>query len=211
MGTDPVSTENLLRLAAQGDRGAVDDLLAAHRRRLRQVVAVRLDRRLLGRVDASDVVQDSLLEASRRLPEYLSRPAVPFFVWLRELAQQRVIQLYRHHVRARCRSIEQERAGGLPLSEESVMLLADQLAYSGTSPSGRMRREETRAQARAALARLASSDREVLVLRHLEQLSTREIAAILEISEPAVRHRQRKAMQRLTKLLRDDGTEAESK
>lgn len=91
------------------------------------------------------------------------------------------------------------------------MLLADQLAYSGTSPSGRMRREETRDQARAALARLASSDQEVLVLRHLEQLSTREIASILEISEPAVRHRQRKAMQRLTKLLRDDGTEAESK
>lgn len=211
MGTDPVSTENLLRLAADGDRSALDDLLAVHRERLRKVVAVRLDRRLLSRVDASDVVQDSLLEASRRLPEYLSRPAVPFFVWLRELARQRVIQLYRHHVRARCRSIEQERAGGLPLSEESVMLLADQLAYSGTSPSGRMRREETRAQARAALARLASSDREVLVLRHLEQLSTREIAAILEISEPAVRHRQRKAMQRLTKLLRDDGAEAESK
>ncbi len=90
------------------------------------------------------------------------------------------------------------------------MLLADRLAYSGTTPSGRMRREETRSQARAALARLAPDDQEVLVLRHLEQLSTREIAAILEISEPAVRHRQRRALERLTKLLRRDVPEREN-
>ena len=194
MDADDASAEDRLRRAAGGDRKAMDDLLAAHRGRLRQVVAVRLDRRLASRVDASDVVQESLMEASRRLPEYL-KPAVPFFVWLRGLAWQRLAQLYRHHVLARCRSVEQERAGGIPLSEESVMLLAERLAFSGTTPSGRMKREETRSQARAAMARLAQSDQEVLVLRHLEQLSTREIAAILEISEPAVRHRLRKALE----------------
>ncbi|MBC8874930.1 MAG: sigma-70 family RNA polymerase sigma factor [Planctomycetes bacterium] len=207
MTADDNSTEEWLRRAALGDRRALDELLAAHRSRLRRIVAVRLDRRLTGRIDASDVVQDSLLEATQRLPEYLSRQEVPFFVWLRQLAWQRVAQLYRHHVEAQCRSVEREAAEGVPLSEESAMVLADRLAMSGTSPSGRLRREELRTQVRSALARLAPNDQEVLVLRHLEQLSTREISAILQISEPAVRHRQRRALERLTKLLRSTSEE----
>lgn len=207
MTADDDSTEERLLRAARGDRQALDELLAAHRSRLRQIVAVRLDKRLASRIDASDVVQDSLLEASERLPEYLSAPEVPFFVWLRQLAWQRVAQLYRYHVEAQCRSVEKEAADGVPLSDESVMVLADRLAMSGTSPSGRLRREELRTQVRRALARLAPNDQEVLVLRHLEQLSTREISAVLKISEPAVRHRQRRALERLTKLLRSTSEE----
>jgi len=194
------STEKDLERAVRGEPGAVGDLLARHRARLRQVVAVRLDERLAARVDASDVVQDTLLEAAKRMPEYLASQRVPFFVWLRQLAWQRLAQLYRYHVLAQCRSVEREVPGYLPLSEESVMLLADRFA-AGTSPSARLRQEELRQRVRAALDRLAPHDREVLVLRHLEQLSTHEISVILNISEPAVRYRQRRALERLAALL----------
>jgi RNA polymerase sigma-70 factor (ECF subfamily) len=190
-----------IRLAAAGDRNAMDELLAAHRSRLRQVVAVRLDGRMARRIDASDVVQESLMEASRRLPEYQDQGTVPFFVWLRQLAWQRLAQLYRFHCRAQRRSVVRE-VDPLPLSHESVMLFADRLAASGMAPSRRLRRQETQEHVRSVLARMAPADQEVLVLRHLEQLSTREIAAVLKISEPAVRHRQRRALQRLTNSLR---------
>jgi len=190
-----------IRLAAAGDREAMEELMAAHRLRLRQMVAVRLDGRMASRIDASDVVQESLMEATRRLPEYLEQPEVPFFVWLRQLAWQRLAQLYRFHFKAQRRSVEREVAE-IPVSDESMLLFADRLAASGMAPSRHLRRRETQEQVRVALARLAPVDQEVLVLRHFEQLSTKEIAAVLKISEPAVRHRQRRALERLTRELR---------
>ena len=201
MKAEDRAEEERIRLAAAGDREAMEELMAAHRARLRQIVAVRLDGRMASRIDASDVVQESLMEATRRLGEYLDRREVPFFVWLRQLAWQRLAQLYRFHSKAQRRSVERE-VEQIPLSDESVMRFADRLVASGTAPSRRLRRKETQEQVRAALARLAPADEEVLVLRHLEQLSTREIAAVLKISEPAVRHRQRRALQRLTRILR---------
>ena len=201
MSADNGGSGELIRLAAGGDRRAIQELMAANRPRLRQVVAVLLDGRMASRVDASDVVQESLMEATRRLPEYLDAVEVPFFVWLRQLAWQRVAQLYRFHFKAQRRSMYRE-VGQIPLSDESVMRFADRLVDSGTAPSQRLQRKETQEQVRAALARLAPADQEVLVLRHLEQLSTREIAVVLKLSEPAVRHRQRRALERMTQMLR---------
>jgi RNA polymerase sigma-70 factor (ECF subfamily) len=193
--------EERIRLAGEGNREAMEELMAAHRSRLRQIVAVRLDGRMASRIDASDVVQESLMEATRRLREYIDKPEVPFFVWLRQLAWQRLAQLYRFHFKAQRRSVERE-VERISLSDESVTRFADRLAASGMAPSRRMRRKETQDQLRAALARLAPADQEVLVLRHFEQLSTKEIAAVLKISEPAVRHRQRRALERLTQMVR---------
>ena len=201
MSVDDPDTDQLLRRAEGGDRAALDRLLARHRRRLRQMVALRMDRRLAARVDASDVVQEALTEASARLSEYLRVRPAPFYLWLRQLAFDRLIDLSRRHIGAQRRSVRREAARRIPLPDESAVELADRLVASGTSPSVRMEKEELRSRVRAALDRLSESDREVLVLRHLEQLSTREVAVVLGLGEPAVRYRQRRALERLGELL----------
>jgi len=167
------------------------------------MVAVHLDARLAPRVDASDVVQETLMEASRRLPEYLEKRPLPFHLWLRQLAWQRLVDLYRHHVRAQRRSLNQEQAGFLPLADHSANSLAKCLIASGTTPSGRLQEAEERDRVRTALCRLPPADQEVLVLRYLEQLSTAEVSLILGISEAGVRHRQRCALEKVARLLSD--------
>src|SRR5439155_13740395 len=100
MTGDSSETDKLLHCAAQGDKERWGDLLARHRDRLRRMVAFRLDHRLQGRIDPSDVIQEAYLEASARLREYLQNPAMPFFLWLRFLTGQKLLALHRHHLRA---------------------------------------------------------------------------------------------------------------
>lgn len=200
MATDDPNTEELLHRAG-GDPQAMNRLLLQHRDRLRRMVALRMDRRLAARVDASDIVQEVLNEAARKLPGYLQQPRAPFYAWLRQLACQQLLDVYRRHVLAQCRSVRQEGVSMMDLPDESVTALAGRLVSSGTSPSGRAQKQETRQQVRAALARLAPLDREVLTMWYLEQLSVPEMAAIWEITEQAVRHRHRRALERLGELL----------
>jgi RNA polymerase sigma-70 factor (ECF subfamily) len=199
----------LLRAAANGDEAAVPRLLARHRGRLRQMVAVYLDHRLAARVDPSDIVQEALADAARGFPGYLRAPPLPFYPWLRQFARQRLLQLHRRHIGARCRSVEREVPWEVALPDQSADALADRLMANGTSPSRRMMREEQRRRIRAALDRLAERDREILVMRHLEEMSAAEIAAILGISEGAVRVRLLRALTRLRNLLDDGGSEAQ--
>jgi RNA polymerase sigma-70 factor (ECF subfamily) len=189
-------TDLLLRRAAAGDDAARGDLLQRHRGRLKRMVAVRLDPRLAARVDPSDVVQEARAEAAGRLDGYLRDRPLPFYPWLRAIAQQRLLDLRRRHVEAGRRSVarEEERLG---LSDRSALELAERLFARPSSPSARARRHELRERVRAALAGLREADREVLVLRHLEGLPAREIAAVLGISEGAVHTRHVRALQRL--------------
>lgn len=189
-------TEELLRQAAGGDEGARGALLQRHRGRLRRMVAVRMDRRLAARVDPSDVVQEALADAARKLDGYLRERPLPFYPWLRQLAGERLIQLHRRHVRARRRSVTREEAG-LQLSDASILELARRLIDYGSSPSAGLRRQEVQVRVRAALEALPERDREVLVLRHLEQLPPREIASVLGISEGAVYTRHLRALRKL--------------
>ena len=165
-------TEQLLDRAAGGDPAARGTLLVRHRDRLRRMVVVRLDPRLAARVDPSDVVQETLAEADRRLNEYLRDQPLPFYPWLRQLAGERLAAEYRRHVRAARRSVGREE---LPpeLPEGSVLALAERLLDRGTGPSEAARREERRDQVRQALADLPPPEREVLALRYLEELSAR--------------------------------------
>jgi RNA polymerase sigma-70 factor (ECF subfamily) len=207
---DQVSTsEQLLRCAEQGDPLARQQVLMQYQQRLRQMIAVRLDRRLAARIDPSDVVQETLAEAVQQLPAYLRQPPLPLYPWLRQLACKRLTDLYRRHILARKRSVCREEHVAAPLPDESVLDLAGRLLARGSSPSARVRREEARARVRDALGQLSDGDREVLVLRHLEQLSTREIAAILGISEGAVYTRHLRALDRLRCVLGDDFLEDE--
>jgi len=192
-------SEGLLEQAGQGDVRARDQLLALHRDRLRRMVAVHLDRRMAARIDPSDVVQEALADACQQLPRYLRERPLPFYPWLRQLAWNRLVELYRKHVMAQRRSVNREERPALP--DESVLELADRLVGNVSSPSKQIIREEMRQRVRQALVALPERDREVLVMRHLEQLPMAEIAAILGSSEGAVKVRHLRALERLHAIL----------
>jgi RNA polymerase sigma-70 factor, ECF subfamily len=196
MATQPgPDTEELLEAIARGDAEARGQLLERHRPKLRRMVAIRFDRRLAARVDPSDVVQESLAEAAARLPEYIRERPLPFYPWLRRIAADRLADAGRRHLYAGRRSLGREAAEGLP--DESVVALANRLLASHSSPSARLQRRERRDRVRAALALLPDRDREVLVLRYLEDLSTADTAAVLSVGEGAVKMRLVRALQRL--------------
>jgi RNA polymerase sigma-70 factor, ECF subfamily len=195
------NAEELIVLAAGGDQEAMGRLFDRHRARLKRMVAVRLDPRIRARLDPSDVVQEVLMEAAERLPAYARNPPLPFYPWLRGIAWQRLVDLYRRHLMAGKRSLRREEPLDMQLSDASATHLLERLASSGTSPSRRMLREEMCQRVRTALERLPAPDREVLVLRHLEQLTVSEIAVILGIDEGAVKMRRLRAARRLRDLL----------
>jgi RNA polymerase sigma-70 factor (ECF subfamily) len=199
-------TTELLTRAGDGDHSAVEQLLARHRDRLRRMVAVRMDDRLAARVDPSDVVQETLAMAAHRLSEYLRRPPLPFYPWLRQIACNRLADLCRRHIQVGKRSVRREEQLGL--SDASALQLADRVVARGSSPLKRLLREELRARVRAALAALPTMDREILILRHLEQLSFAESAVVLGISETAAKQRHVRALRRIRRLLDDVISEA---
>ena len=195
-------TDELMTRTVQGDLAARNLLLARYRDRLRQMVAWRLDREMSARVDPSDVVQEVLAEADRRLSAYLRDRPLPLYPWVRQLAEDRLVELHRRHVQARRRSVSRERP--LPLPNESAWELAGRLFARESNPSSHLRRGELRERIRTGLARLRERDREILILRHLEQLSVRDIAAVLGVTEGAVKVRHVRALQRLRALLGSD-------
>jgi RNA polymerase sigma-70 factor (ECF subfamily) len=201
MVLDDADTEELIARARGGDVAARERLLGRHRDRLLKMVALRLDRRLAARLDPSDVVQEALGEAAQKLSDYLRQRPLPFYPWLRRFAWEHLVKQHQRHLTARKRSAarEQPQLPGLP--DESAQELAQRLAAPGTSPSDHLLRAELRQRVRDALARLSDGDREVLVLRYLEQLAMGEIAAVLDIAEGAVKMRHTRALQRLAGLL----------
>jgi RNA polymerase sigma-70 factor (ECF subfamily) len=200
-------TDSLLHAAAEGDGRARQRLLVRHRDRLRKMVAYHMDRRLAARVDPSDIVQETLAQAAQRLDDYLRQRPLPFYPWLRQLAWDRLIDEFRRHVGAGKRSVHREEPGVLDLPDESAVELASRLLDLGSSPSSHLLREELRRRVREALAQLPARDQAVLELRLLEQLSTRDTAAVLKVSEGVVKTRHLRALQRLRQLLDGDFTE----
>lgn len=190
-------TDELLAQADAGDAAARDKLLARHRDRLRKMIAWRIDRRLAVRVDPSDVVQEVLAEADGKLDRYIRGRPMPFYPWLRELACERLRTLYRRHVQAAKRSVRREDHDYLALPDDSLVELAERLATSASSPSRHLLRQEQRLLVQLALSQLSVRDREVLTLRHLEQLSVAETAAVMGISQGAVKTRHVRALERL--------------
>jgi RNA polymerase sigma-70 factor (ECF subfamily) len=195
-------TEELLNRTAAGDRVAREQLLERHRKKLKRMVAVRLDRRLAARVDPSDVVQEALAEAARHLDDYLRERPLPYYAWLRRLAWIRLDKLFRRHTAGR-RDVAREEPP--ELSERSALELAEKVLAADPSPGHAALRRELRQRVRAAMDRLAAVDREVLVLRFLEQLSTAETAAVLGVTEGAVKVRLYRALERLRGRLGDRG------
>jgi RNA polymerase sigma-70 factor (ECF subfamily) len=198
---DKSGTDWLVEQASKGDARAREQLMQRHRTRLRQMVSLHLDHRLAARIDPSDVVQEALATAYPRLDEYLQDRPLPFYAWLRQFAWDCLLQLHRKHIAAGRRSVNREEAWQPGLSSESALRLSQRLTAPGGSPNSEFIRQELRERLKAALAKLSPNDREILVMRNLEQMTTPEIAAVLEIKESTVRVRHLRALDRLRTLL----------
>jgi RNA polymerase sigma-70 factor (ECF subfamily) len=204
MADEDDDLQALLDRLRQGDQQALGTLFSRHRERLRRMIEFRLDARLRGRVSASDVLQEAYIDALKRLPHYQADPDVPFFIWLRTVTLQQLIQVHRRHLGTQARNAAKDvplgRGGGdaLEASTEKIAEIIDNL----TSPSQAAERSEALARLREGLDSLDPIDREVLALRHFEDLSNHEVAALLGIQPAAASKRYVRALERLKDALR---------
>jgi RNA polymerase sigma-70 factor (ECF subfamily) len=193
--------DDLWSKARQGDSSACHQLLAKFRRRLHQMIAVRLDPRVVSGIDPIEVVQASLREAARQLPRYLQSGPAQLYPWLRSFAWQRLLDGYQRQLQEIAVSVEFEEHGSLPLPDKSAWELAGHMMPPGTSPSDEAARANLIGPVRAALATLPSRHREVLILRYLERLSMAEVAAVLGVTEGVAKLRHLRAVERLRSLI----------
>jgi RNA polymerase sigma-70 factor (ECF subfamily) len=198
---DPGDMIQNLRLARGKHPWVWDAVLADHRDRLRKFVQLRMHRRLAGRVDPSDVIQEAYLEASRTLDRYLQAPPLPIFLWLRHITSRKLTDLHRKHLGARRRDAGREVPLGRGLQESAWEVPAKHLLANLISPSQAILQSECRARLQHALKSLAPNDREILALRHFEQLSNAEVARVLQINASAASKRYVRALERLHDVL----------
>jgi RNA polymerase sigma-70 factor (ECF subfamily) len=204
-------TQQLLAAARSGDASARNILLERHREALRRMIALRMDRKLSPRVDASDIVQDVLVEANRRLADYLEQARMPFHLWLRHLARDRLIDAHRMHRGAARRSVDREQPLSRAASEtQSALDLAAWLKDRELTPAAAATHHELEARFQAAIEVLDEADREVILMRHFEQLTNGEVAQALALSEAAAGMRYLRAMRRLRSLLQEPPSEERS-
>src|SRR5438105_3760554 len=193
----------LLVQAAAGDQAALTELFTRHRKRLKQMIRLRLNRQLQGRIDDSDILQDAYLEAAQRLPDYLADQPLPFFLWLRHITGEKLIDAHRRHLGAKMRDAGQEvslHRGPMPAASSGS--LAAQLLGHLTSPSQAAIKAETRLRVQEVLNAMDPLDREILALRHFEQLTNPEAAQTLGLNESTASSRYLRALKRLKDELR---------
>jgi RNA polymerase sigma-70 factor (ECF subfamily) len=195
-------TEQLLDQARNGQADAVEKLIERHREPVRRMIDLRLDPAIVQRVDASDVVQDVMLEASRRLKAYLQNPTMPFLVWLRHLAKDHLIDAHRRHHQAQKRGVDREQSLHRPAwADQSSMELAGQLVDGERTPASAAIQQELQRRLHAAIEQLDDIDREVILMRHFEELTNQQVAEALDLTEPAASMRYLRAVRRLRDLL----------
>lgn len=196
-----LQVDRLIARAAQGDQRAVDELWTRFRGRLCGSVAARFDPRLQSRVDPSDIVQETLVAATRKLPDYQRRQPVPFFLWLRQMALERLVHAQRRHINAQKRSVTVEVPLAPGVSDDSCEQIGRQLSAADASPSQSVLRREYHSLLRQALMSIAPDDRDLLIMKYVEHLTSEEIAAALDASVPAVKMRHLRALRRLRDVL----------
>lgn len=200
--SDSDRTLHLVKRASEGDQEALNQLMEQYRSRLHRMIALRMHPRLQGRVDASDVVQDALIEASRRLASYAEAPSMGFYVWLRWIAGERLQNAHRHHLGTQKRDAGRE----VSLYRRSMpaacsVSIAQQLLGQLTSPTQAVARAELQLMVQEVLNSMDEIDREILVLRNFEQLSMNETAEALGIKYSTANKRYIMALKRLKQAL----------
>jgi RNA polymerase sigma-70 factor, ECF subfamily len=194
--------DQLLVRAAAGDGAAWGALLTAHQERLARMVAFRMDPRLRGRIDAADVVQDAFVEASEHREDYFRAPTVPLFLWLRGVVSNKLLEVHRHHLGTRMRDAKRDQPLEAPAKwDDTTAALCAYLIAHLTSPSVAAARIEVRKRLTEALEKMEATDREVLTLRHFEQLTNAEAAQVVGIQERAAAKRYLRALERLKAIL----------
>ncbi len=206
------NTQELLRGAQEGDDEAVNQLFDRHRAAVRRLVQMRLDQRIRQRVDVSDVVQDVLISANRRLKEYLKSPPMPFHLWIRQITKDRIIDAHRRHRVSAKRSVDRERALVVPAGmNRSTMELAAHLCDGELTPAALATQREMVRRVTEVLSQLNEQESEIIMMRHFEHLSNQEVAQALELSEPAAGMRYLRALRKLRALLLDNPEEESEK
>ena len=217
MQSDGTHADPLLDRAAGGDAEAWGALLARHEQRLRRLASFRLDPRLRGRVDAADVMQDAFAAATERRAEFFRQSTQSLFLWLRWMVGNTMLELHRHHLGAKMRDPRREAGagrgadGGAPAEAApdgaddhgTRAALVAQLTAGVTGPATGAGRAELKARLHEALGRMDATDREVLALRHFEQLTSAEAATVLGIHERAAAKRYLRALERFREVLAD--------
>ena len=174
-------TEILLKQALDGDNSAVNQLMERHRNSLRQLIRMRLDQKIQKRIDVSDVLQDVLIEANRRLTRYLNDPIMPFHLWLRQIARDRIIDAHRRHRVSAKRSVDREQQMVAPRGyDQSSIQLAALLGDSRLTPAAAALQKEMAKKVEEAISKLDEKDCEIIVMRHYEHLTNQEIGQLLE-------------------------------
>ena len=202
MWPESEKTEELLGEAREGDAEAVNKLIERHRDAILRLVRMRLDRRIQPRVGVSDVVQDVFIEANRRLQKYLQDPVMPFHLWLRQIAKDRIIDAHRRHRVSAKRSVDREQPAHLPADmDHSSMALANQLVDGEVTPMAAATQRELAARVELTIAELPEQDRDIVLMRHYEFLSNQEVAEALGLSQPAASMRYLRAIRRMRDLL----------
>jgi RNA polymerase sigma-70 factor, ECF subfamily len=208
---EPDPTANLLVNAKRGDELAIEQLLTRHRDALKRMIDMRLDKRVAQRVDVSDIVQEVLVEASRRLQIYLENPAMPFHLWIRQIAKDRIIDAHRRHRVSAKRSVDRERRlevqGTL---DASTIELAGQLLDPELTPAAKATQREMALQVQACIEQLEDRDRDILLMRHYEQLTNQEVAVTLGLTEPAASMRYLRALKRLRSIIAGETSDFEN-
>lgn len=209
MWPSPEQTDRLLSDAKADQANAVERILEAFREPLRRVIELRLDPVLARRVDASDIVQDVMLEVAQRLREYLKNPTMPLQLWLRHLAQDRIIDTHRRHRLAQRRSVDKEQPIAKPAwaTDDSSAGLVAQLIDAEKTPATEAIRVELGRRLTEAVDQLSDDDREVILMRHTEQMSNQDVANALGLTEAAASMRYLRALRRLRAVLVPDGGE----
>jgi RNA polymerase sigma-70 factor (ECF subfamily) len=197
---------SLLARAGGGDGDAWGALLALHQERLQSVIAFRLDPRLRRRVDVADVVQETFIAATARRAEFFQQSAQPLFLWLRWMVGNTLLELHRHHLGAQMRDPKREASGdrgpaGDGRADTTRAAMGAQLTAGATGPPTAAGRADVSARLNEALGRMDETDREVLAMRHFEQLTSGETAQALGINERAAAKRYTRALERLRDIL----------
>ncbi len=192
----------LIERLRAGDLGAFNQLVGLHRERLKRMLQLRIDRRLQARVDVSDVLQEALVDIWKNIDDYLADPRAPFYLWLRKLAGLKLVELHRRHLGAQRRDAGREQSLN-PFPEINTTSLADELIDNFSSPSQAALRNERRVKLHEAICTLEPLDREVLALRHFEQLDNMETADVLGLTPSGATARHVRALKRLKKRLED--------